>query len=188
MDALDAIYGRRSIRRFQDRPVPRELIEQVLAATVQAPSGKNRQPWRFVVVQGAERRAEMVRIMREGIEAARAEGAPLGSSEHTAATMEQAPVTVFVFNGECVNYDEMDWSGADVQSIGGAVQTMCLASTALGLGSLWICDVFYAVEALTAWLGRQDCMICAVSLGYADETPEPRPRRPWQEVTTWLGQ
>ncbi len=52
MNTFEAIAARRSIRGFQDKPVPRALIEQVLQAAVQAPSGKNRQPWRFVVVEG----------------------------------------------------------------------------------------------------------------------------------------
>jgi nitroreductase len=187
VNTLEAIYGRRSIRRFQDRPVSRELIERLLDATVQAPSGKNRQPWRFIVVEGPERRAEMVRVLRTGIEQARRAGADLGSSEHTARVMEQAPVTVFVFNGE--RDDEGDDEPMDVvnvQSIGGAIQTLLLAGHDLGLGTLWICDVFYAYEELREWLGRTDQMVAAVSLGYADEAPDARPRIPYQDLTTWL--
>lgn len=111
---------------------------------------------------------------------------PLGSSENTARAMEQAPVTIFVFNGESVHYAVTDWGVPDLQSLGAAVQNMCLAATDLGLGSLWICDVFYADRELREWLGREDKMVCAVSLGYPAEQPEARPRRPWQEVTTWL--
>lgn len=186
METPEAIYGRRSVRRFQHRPVPRGLIERVLDATIRAPSGKNRQPWRFVVVEGEQQRAEMVRVLRGGIERARRAGVPLGSSESTARVMEQAPVTVFVFNGESVNYGKEDWSGSDIQSIGGAIQTMLLAAHDLGLGTLWICDVFYAYDELRGWLHRSDQMVAAVSLGYADEAPEARPRRPWQELTEWL--
>jgi nitroreductase len=186
LETLDAIAARRSIRRFRPDPVQRDLIERLLEATCQAPSGKNRQPWRFVVVQG-EKRAAMVDVMRVGIEKARHAGVPLGSSEATAAVMEQAPVTIFVFNGESVNYEETDWGGVDVQSIGGAVQTMLLAAMELGLGTLWICDVFYAYDELREWLGREDQMVCAVSIGYADEAPGPRPRRPSAELTDWLG-
>jgi nitroreductase len=186
LDTLEAIAARRSIRTFRPDPVPRELIGKLLEATCLAPSGKNRQPWRFVVVQG-EKRSEMLTVMRGGIEKAREAGVPLGSSEGTAAAMEQAPVTVFVLNGESVNYEEDDWGTVDVQSIGGAVQTMLLAATELGLGTLWICDVFYAYDELRAWLGREDQMVCAVSIGYANEDPGPRPRRPWHELTEWLG-
>ncbi|KPK62896.1 MAG: hypothetical protein AMK73_05575 [Planctomycetes bacterium SM23_32] len=187
MNTLEAIYGRRSIRRFRDRPVPRQLIEQVLDATTQAPSGKNRQPWRFVVVEGPQKRAEMVRVMRSGIEKARQAGVDLGSSENTARIMEQAPVTVFVFNAEQTDEaGESPMFPVDYQSIGGAIQTMLLAAHELGLGSLWICDVFYAYDELREWLGRSDQMVAAVSLGYADEAPDARPRVPWQDLATWL--
>lgn len=187
MNAIEAIYARRSIRKFKAQPVPRELIERILDATVQAPSGKNRQPWRFVVVEGEQERAEMVSVMRQGIQKARRAGVPLGSSEHTASIMEQAPLTIFVFNSQHTDETE-DSPGVvvDVQSIGGAIQTMLLAALELGLGTLWICDVFYAYDELREWLGREDQMVAAVSIGYPDESPGPRPRRPWQEVTTWL--
>jgi nitroreductase len=188
MDTLEAIAGRRSIRKFTDQPVPRELIERVLEATVQAPSGKNRQPWRFVVV-GEEKRDEMVGVLREGIAKVKGDGGDPGSSEWTANAMAQAPVTVFVFNGNAPDSRHPDDGGnvVDVQSIGGAIQTMLLAAHELGLGTLWICDVFYAYDGLREWLGRKEQMIAAVSIGYADEAPEARPRKPWQEVTEWVG-
>jgi nitroreductase len=163
------------------------VIERILAATVQAPSGKNSQPWRFVVVEG-EKRTEMVRVMRDSIAALKEDGVDPGSSEWTANCMEQAPVTIFVFNGEARESASPGEGGnvVDVQSIGGAIQTMLLAAHDLGLGTLWICDIFYAYRELQEWLGRAEQMVAAVSLGYADEAPEPRPRRPWQEVTEWV--
>ncbi len=184
MKTLEAISSRRSIRRFKNESVSRELIERILEATVQAPSGKNSQPWRFVVV-GSEKRQEMISIMREAIRRVKEQGGDTGSSEGSTNAMEQAPVTVFVFSagsaGEGGNV-------VDVQSIGGAIQTMLLAAQDLGLGTLWICDVFYAYEELRSWLGRTDQMIAAVSIGYADEAPGPRPRKPWREVTSWLAE
>lgn len=59
-----AIRSRASIRAFLDRPVPREVIEQLLSLASQAPSGSNTQPWRVYVLQG-ERRAEVVRKVCE---------------------------------------------------------------------------------------------------------------------------
>ena len=74
----------------------------------------------------------------------------------------------------------------DVQSIGAAIQNLLLAAQDLGLGTLWICDVFYAYDELCAWLGETHQMIAAVALGYPDEQPNPRPRKSVDEVTTWL--
>ena len=48
---LEAMRRRRSVRAFSDRPVPREVIERVIAAAGTAPSGAHKQPWRFVAVQ-----------------------------------------------------------------------------------------------------------------------------------------
>ncbi len=45
------ISGRRSIRKYQDKPVPKEVVDKILNAGVWAPSGMNGQPWRFVVIQ-----------------------------------------------------------------------------------------------------------------------------------------
>jgi nitroreductase len=95
-----------------------------------------------------------------------------------------------VFNENAPESRHPDDGGnvVDVQSIGGAIQTMLLAAHELGLGTLWICDVFYAYDGLREWLGRKEQMIAAVSIGYADEAPEARPRKPWQEVTEWVGE
>src|SRR5450756_1596664 len=80
MDILEAIAARRSVRKFTDRPVTKETVNAVLAAAILAPSGKNHQSWRFVVVAGAEKRAQMIRVMREGITDTKARGIDTGSA------------------------------------------------------------------------------------------------------------
>lgn len=66
MNTLDTIATRRSIRKFKPDPIPDEALTAILTTGIQAPSAKNRQPWRFVVVQG-DSHTEMVRVMRQGI-------------------------------------------------------------------------------------------------------------------------
>jgi len=191
VNTLDAIAARRSIRKFKDAALPDEMIEAVLAAAVQAPSGKNRQPWRFVIVKG-EKRREMARLMREGIAKAKGRGEDPGSSEGSAAIMEEAPVTVFVFNTDGTHpwlahsIGQMFVDAVNVQSVGAAIQNMLLAAQEMSIGSLWICDIFYAYEELRNWLGEECQMVAAVSLGYPDENPEARPRKPVGEVTRRL--
>lgn len=191
MNTIEAIAARRSIRKFQDKPIPEEALQSVLTAAIQAPSGKNRQPWRFIVVQG-DKRAEMVRLMREGIEQEKAEGRNIGSAEWTTQVMEQAPVTIFVLNPEGMppwlahSIEQNFWDVVNIQSIGAAIQNMLLAAQEVGLGSLWICDVFSAYAGLSQWLGEKGALIAAVSLGYPAESPAARPRKPVSEVTRWL--
>jgi len=191
VNTLEAIAGRRSIRKFQGKPLPDEVVYQILEAATLAPSGKNDQPWRFYVVR-EDKRDEMVRLMREGMAHAQEAGVPLGSSEGTARIMERAPVTVFVFNEATLapklgtDADTGLINEVEVQGIGAAIQNMLLAAHELGVGSLWICDVFYAYDELTTWLGETHRMIAAVSFGYPDEAPDARPRKAVREVTTWV--
>jgi F420 biosynthesis protein FbiB-like protein len=192
METLEAIATRRSVRKFTDRPVTKETIDAVLAAAILAPSGKNRQPWRFVVVVGDEKRAQMIRAMREGIADTKARGMETGTAVMTARVMERAPVTIFVFNPEGAH----PWTShsvgqtflemVDTQSIGAAIQNMLLAAQAIGLGTLWMCDVWSAYQQLEEWLGESGQLIAAVALGYPDEQPAARPRRPLSEVVRWF--
>ncbi len=191
MSTLEAIAARRSIRKFRDDPVPDEALQAILAAGARAPSGKNRQPWRFVVVQ-EDKRAEMVRVMREGLARMKAEGTDLGGAEWTAVVMDHAPITVFVFSPEGMHpwltrsIEQAFTDVVNLQSIGAAIQNMLLAAQELGLGSLWICDVFYAYEELREWLGEAGQMVAAVSFGYPGESPAARPRMAVDELTRWL--
>ncbi|GAK53051.1 nitroreductase [Candidatus Moduliflexus flocculans] len=191
METLNTIAQRRSIRRFEDTPVSDEQIRKILQAATQAPSGKNGQPWRFIVVK-EDNRAEMVRLMREGISKMIAQGQNAGSAEWTAKIMEHAPVTVFIFNpyGQAPwlprSIEQMFGDLVNVQSTGAAIQNMLLAAQDMGIGSLWICDVFYAYEELCRWLGEETQMVAAVSFGVPAETPAARPRMTVDEVTRWL--
>ncbi len=188
METLAAVAGRRSIRRYKTDALPRAAIERILAAAVQAPSAKNRQPWRFVVLQG-EARLRLSRLMLEGAEAARARGDSAGSCEPSAKIVAAAPVTILVFSAAYEHdgriHDHSRYNAPDIQSIGGMIQTMLLAAHDLGVGSLWICDVLYAYAAIRDWIGRRQELVAAVSLGVPDESPAARPRTPWQELTEW---
>ena len=192
METMEAIAARRSIRKFSDRPVTEEMVNAVLAAAILAPSGKNRQPWRFVVVAGDDKRAQMIRVMREGIADTKARGMEPGSAIMTARVMEGAPVTIFVFNPQGAHpwvshsVGQMFLEAVDTQSIGAAIQNMLLTAQGMGLGTLWMCDVWSAYEQLSAWLGESGQLIAAVALGYPDEQPAARPRRPMAEVVRWF--
>ena len=191
MNTLDAIAARRSIRKFKPDPVPDEALQIILTAATQAPSGKNRQPWKFIVVK-EDKRTEMMRVMREGMAKAKAQDRDMGSSEGTARVVDQAPVTVFIFNPDGVHpweehsVEQTFWDVVNIQSVGASIQNMLLAALDLGIGSLWICDVFYAYEELCNWLDEERQMIAAVSFGYPDEDPEARNRKSVDEVTKWL--
>ena len=100
-----AMLQRRSVRDFSDRPVPRRLIERIIATAGTAPSGANKQPWRFVAVQDPAIKAE-IRVAAEEEERAFYERRanetwlqdlnPLGTDEHK-PFLEIAPWLIVVF-------------------------------------------------------------------------------------------
>ncbi len=187
---LEAIYSRRSIRRFRDRPVNQESVKEILEATIQAPSAKNAQPWRFVVLEGKEKK-HLTDLMHGKADILTAENVDIGSLRWTATAMEQAPVAIVILNtappeGLPTEFRE-DYDFVMLQSTGGAIQTMLLAATELGLGSLWICDILYVADEVMDWLKRdqEETLVAAVSLGYAAEDPAARPRTRWQKLTAW---
>lgn len=149
MEVREAISRRRSIRTFTDRPVSRETIQSLLEAAVLAPSAKNHQPWRFVVLQGAAR-SKLARLMEEGAQFVESRGDPSGSSRNSARIVAQAPVTILVLNPAHRHvgsiFDHLTYNAPDILSIGGMVQTMLLAAEDLGLGTLW--DLRHPVRLL----------------------------------------
>lgn len=193
---IQAIVDRRSIRKYKEDNVPQSMIEEIIQAGALAPSSKNRQPWKFVVVTGRSKE-EMVLAMQRGLEREKsnpylpASAEHLGGAEYTLGIMKQAPVVIFVMNtlGQDINSslstEERISEICNVQSIGAAIENMTLTATELGLGSLWICDTFFAYEELCTWLNTEGQLIAALAVGYADESPESRPRKDIQSIVEW---
>ncbi|MGE5140329.1 MAG: nitroreductase family protein, partial [Rudaea sp.] len=68
-ELIEVMRSRRSIRRYQDRPVPPELLDGLLEAARWAPSAHNRQPWRFMVIESSETKSELAAAMGERLRA-----------------------------------------------------------------------------------------------------------------------
>ena len=194
---MDAIDRRRSIRRFSDKEIPHEVICKIVESGIKAPSAKNRQPWKFMVIQG-QAKENMLRAFQAGIQREKAGKAMLpdssrhlGGAEYTVQIMEQAPVNLFIINPLGLDLDspatpeQRIYEICNAQSIGAAVENMTLAAEGLGLGSLWICDIFFAYRELNQWLGVQGTLAAAMALGYADEAPGPRPRKSMDDLAAW---
>ena len=158
MDTLEAIRTRRSIRTYFHRPVPEELIQNLLAAAMQAPSARNQQPWPFVVIDD---RAILAKIPEFMPNAAMAEHAPLAILVCGDLSLEKSP-------------------GYWVVDCAAAVENMLLASHALGLGAVW-CGVYPReprMEGLRQLLGLPQNVIAhsLVVLGYPAEQVQPQDR------------
>lgn len=196
---IETIEKRRSIRRYKNKEVPRYMIEEILRAGCLAPSSKNRQPWQFTVVRG-DAKAEMIKAMEAGLEREKKTPILPGSAkliqgaEYTLQIMPQAPVIIFITNPlgldiqASLSPEERIYEICNAQSVGAAVENMTLTATELGLGSLWICDTYFAYPELCKWLAADGELYAALAVGYADEDPAKRPRKRWDDIVEWRGE
>lgn len=187
MHVIKTIEERRSIRKFQNKIVPKETIEILLELATKAPSGKNRQPWRFVVLQNSNKN-QLVNIMKNVSNQHKKQNKSIGSFELSINSISEASAVVLVFNAFS-NFEE-DYNHyrllTDTQSIGAAIQTILLAAQDFELGTLWICDIFYCDKEICSWLNRKDELVAAVAIGYPNQSPYPRPRKLLEEVSEWI--
>lgn len=193
---LPAITDRRSIRKYRDTPVKRQMVEEILRAGMLAPSSKNRQPWRFIVAEGRAK-AQSLAAMERGLEREKKQpllpqsAQHLEAVRHTLRIMEQAPVVIFVVNplgigmNRSLTVEERVYELCNAQSIGAALENMSLTAFDLGLGSLWICDTYFAQEELMGWLGAEGELAAAMAVGYAAESPQARPRKKLEDAVEW---
>lgn len=156
------IHARRSIRRYQDRPVERALLEELLEAATWAPSAHNRQPWRFCVVQGTMRQTLSAAMAPVWLRDLLADGGdPVHSQEHVAvraARIAGAPAVIVA----CLSVADMDVypdarrAAAEhtmaVQSVALACQNLLLAAHAAGLGACWLCAPLFVPQTVRSVL------------------------------------
>lgn len=152
-DFWDALYTRRSIRRFKSDAVARELVEQVLHAGIWAPSSCNYQMWDFVAVDDPAVNAELAALSNQ---------------------MANAPVNIVVAYGR--DFSEEGW--ANIQSASAAIQNMSLAAHVLGLGTFWITQMGDRERVReTVGLPEDRLVIAVLALGWPKLAPRKGPKR-----------
>lgn len=182
-DLLDLLARQRAHRRFEDRPVDDELVQQCLEAATRAPSAENLQPWELVVVRDAERRAAIGALTRDawrGGGRAHSEGRLAQEllddvDQGAEGGIASAPVLVVV----CGN-SERALRTTLSSSIFPAVQNLLLAATAAGLGSALTTLTLLRIDELRALLDLPEHVLpmALVPLGWPARRLGPSRRDP----------
>lgn len=162
MELFEAMGSRRSVRAYQGKPMAREDLEKIVDAARRAPSGRNEQPWEFVVVTDMYARQRIAELTTFG--------------KHIA----DAGACVAVFCRSSTPYYLEDGSAA--------TQNILLAATAIGLGSCWVAaDKKPYAQDIAELLGAPEThrLVSLVALGYPGEEPPRKPKRPLAEVIHW---
>ena len=163
MEILPAILKRRSVRAYAKRRIEEEKLHRILDAGRLAPSAKNRQEWKFIVVRDNELKRQLSRAAREQEFVAEAD-------------------VVIVACG--TNPDHIMTCGqpAYVIDISIALEHMALQATEEGVGSCWI-GAFYEDEVKAILDIPRDVRVpCLLVLGYPAEIPDKTPRKKLEEI------
>jgi nitroreductase len=116
MELMEALLTRRSVRHFEQKPVPPELVQILLKAAMQAPSAANAQPWHFVVIAD--------RLALEKV-----------TEFHPAAeSLHKAPMAILICGHDKLEKRPDRW----MQDCSAATQNMLLAAHANDLGAVWL--------------------------------------------------
>lgn len=185
---IDAIKARRNVRGFRlDKPVSRELVKEVLVAATWAPSHRQTEPWRFLVIAGDERK-KLGEVMAE---ARRAHSAgvpePQERLDRERAKPLSAPAIIALVScpkqgGEIVPQEELVAAGA-------ALQNMLLAAHSLGLGTKLVTGSHAYSGSVRQFLeiDGSESLVCLVYLGYPDGQPPLGKRTELDGKVTWRG-
>lgn len=175
---MKEIFERRSIRQFKNTKVTDEDIEKIINAMMAAPSAKNRQNWKVMVLKDEEKN-HVADIMIHALEDESFElPGYANSSRYSAEVMKQADVVMLVLK----EIDEL-WEYEDLISIGAAIENICLMAQSLNLGSLWIRDTIYTQKRILEYIGHPELdLVSAIAIGDSNEHPQMRPRKRKEEV------
>lgn len=166
MDFLELVNARYSVRSYQDKPVAEEVLARILEAVRLAPSGANRQPWRFIVVRDEETRKR------------------LATACNGQQFIAQAPV---VIAGCGLMPDRIMRCGisGDPIDLAIAMEHLALAATAEGLGTCWIGA--FEQDKVRAVLGVPETakVVEVMTLGYPADIPNAKNRKAISEIVCY---
>ena len=160
---LEAIKKRRSVREFEAKDVPDEIIEKIIEAGTWAPSGLNNQPWRFTVVKDAGKLEALAKLT------------------HYSHIIQGAPVCIAVFMDAEASYDRTK----DIMAIGACNQNILLAAHSLGLGGVWLGEILKSKDQVRQQLGAPESyeLMAVLAVGYPTPKERQSNRKGVEEVT-----
>ena len=166
MSLIDIILSRRSIRRYEKKEIPQDVLNKILEAGRLAPSASNRQPWHFIVVTDDDIKKKI---------------AQTGDSMF----IKDAPIIIAgcgLIGDDYTRKWGTSWTIIDISI---ALQNMVLAAWAMGIGSCWIGD-FLEEEVKDLLIVSDDWKIVSLlALGYPAKQPMPRNKKSMKEIVSF---
>jgi F420 biosynthesis protein FbiB-like protein len=193
------MQSRRSVRKYLNRPVSPEFIEQILEAARWAPSPHGRQPWRFAVLTAQKLKLrladEMGSIWQHNLQMDGQDAQVVNIRlEKSRQRIFNAPAIII----PCLYLEDLDHYPDErrqsdektmaIQSIGAAIQNMLLMAYDLGLDTGWMCAPLFCPEIVCEVLDLDPRLIpqALITVGYAAADPQRRERLPLSSLIVRL--
>lgn len=185
-DPLDLLLTRRSVGRVRPDPVPRAIVEQMLAAAVRAPNHHQTEPWRFVVLTGPARSA--VGAAHAAAITRRRPDVDPDALAGESRRLDRAPVVI-----ACIvstTPDDQVRAREDRDAVAASVQNLLLAAHARGLAAIWRTGAMVDESEVRAALGvaASDAIVAFVYVGHPQAPLAPRAGRPLDGIVEWRGE
>jgi coenzyme F420-0:L-glutamate ligase / coenzyme F420-1:gamma-L-glutamate ligase len=199
LDLHALIRGRRSVRKLRPDPVPREVINDAIAAAGWAPSPHGRQPWRFAVVESAERKRDLAQAMAASWDEqlrldGQIEAVVRIRLEKSQTRVQTAPVIVVpcLYTEPLDVYPDQERITAEttmaIQSLGAAIQNLLLSVYAAGYDAGWMCAPLFCPDIVRSVLELPAAVEphALIPIGLAEFDPVRRPRLdPTDLIVSW---
>ena len=194
----DPIRTRRSIRCYLDRPVPHDLIDQLLEAATWAPSAHNRQPWRFAVITTQAAKDRLAERMGERLRADRLrDGDPIEAIERDVNRSRERIASAPVVIVACLSMIDMDHYPDErrnsiehtmaMQSVAASIQNLLLTAHDLGLGACWMCAPLFCPDVVRDALDLPNDWEAQalITIGYPADKGKPKGRIDFKQKTIY---
>ena len=169
MKFIELTKKRHSVRSYTNRPVEKEKLDYILECARLAPSAVNKQPWKFMVVQSADSKANLCRC-------------------YAREWLAEAPLYIIIcaVSSEAWirRYDDKNHADIDAAI---ACEHICLAAADQGLGSCWVCNFDTELIKQLIPFDAGTSPVAIIPIGYPNETYKPEAKRkPINEIVTYL--
>jgi len=161
MSLVDVVLSRRSVRRYEQKEIPKDVLDRILEAGRQAPSAMNRQPWHFIVLTDYEIKKEL------------SKGFFNRHIKDSAVTVVGVAYTGFI---------DRRWSTISTSI---ALQNMVIAAWAMGVGSCWIGDFKENNVKKLLKIPDKWKIVAFVSFGYPAEKPQLKRKKPLDKIVSF---
>ena len=184
MKLFEAIHNRQTQGKIKSDALPRETIEKLLSAAVQAPNHYKVRPWRFVVLTG-EGRSKLGDVMAAS-QADRKPDLPQEAFAKTRGLPLRAPVVIAV--GVDKPSEEKVIEIENVSAASAACMNILLAAHGLGLGAIWRTGEWARDPKVKEFLGfaPDQHIVGFIYVGYPEFKTEPYERASFEDRTVWI--